>query len=137
MITLKINNVPTLFIKAFTAADVQSILHFVREAASGFTGTGNMVLFIDTPITAATVEAVGRLKSEEFRVIFRDHHGITGEPANDREKRVVAGTGKLVQLLGADCRITVRDLHPACSTLVSVGEFENAVAIIADPDADG
>ncbi len=31
----------------------------------------------------------------------------------------------------------MRRLHPACSTLVSVGEFEDAMAIIADPDADG
>jgi hypothetical protein len=31
----------------------------------------------------------------------------------------------------------VRSVHPACSTLVSVGEFASATAIIADPDADG
>ncbi len=137
MITLKINNIPTLFIKAFTAADVQIILDFVRNAAASFAGPGNTVLFIDTPITAATVEAVGRLKSEGFRVAFRDHHGIAGNPSNDRERKVVTAAAKLEQLLGEDCRITIRDLHPACSTLVSVGEFANAVAIIADPDADG
>lgn len=33
--------------------------------------------------------------------------------------------------------ITTRTLHPACSTLVQVGEFKDALAIVADPDADG
>ena len=69
--------------------------------------------------------------------MFRDHHGIDGEPTNEREARVVASTAKLTRLLGDDCCITVRRLHPACSTLVSVAEFADAVAIVADPDADG
>jgi len=112
-------------------------MKFVRQAATFYTGTGNRILFIDTPITPATVEAVENLKSENFQVVFRDHHGIEGNPSNNREKRVVEATAKLHQLLGADCHITVRRLHPACSTLVSTGEFADAVAIIADPDADG
>ena len=137
MITLTINGVPTLFIKAFNTSDVRAILSFVREAASCHKGSGNQVLFIDTPITPATIEAVAKLQAEPFKVVFRDQHGIDGAPSNDRERQVVAGTAKLQQLLGADCHITVRRLHPACSTLVSVGEFADAVAIIADPDADG
>ena len=136
-ISLKINNVPTLFIKAFTSADVQAIMEFVRKAAAFYSGTSNRILFIDTPITIATIEAAEKLKSERFRVVFRDHHGIDGEPTNNRERQVVVSTAKLQELLGTDCHITVRRLHPACSTLVSVGEFEDAVAIIADPDADG
>jgi hypothetical protein len=137
MIHLKINDIPVLFIKAFNSSDVQTIVEFVREAAGLYKGDSNRVLFIDTPITSATVEAVGRLKAEAFKVVFRDHHGIDGEPTNDRERRVVASTDKLQRLLGKDCHITIRRLHPACSTLVSVGEFTDAVAIIADPDADG
>ncbi len=137
MITLKINSVPTLFIKAFNGQDVRTIVEFVREAASFYAGSENTVLFIDTPITGATVEAVEKLKDEGFRVAFRDHHGIDGEPTNDREQKVVSATAKLHQLLGQDCKITVRRLHPACSTLVSPGEFKDAVAIIADPDPDG
>jgi hypothetical protein len=137
IITLKLNSVPALFIKAFTASDVRTVIDFVRDAAAFHRGAGRSVLFIDTPITSATVEAVEKLKFEGFQVIFRDHHGIDGEPSNDREKQVVAATAKLQQLLEGDCCITVRRLHPACSTLVSVGEFKDAVAIIADPDADG
>jgi len=138
MITLTINDVPTLFIKAFTGADVSTILEFVRRAANlSDRGGEPQVLFIDTPITRATVEAVEKLAEEGYQVIFRDHHGIDGEPANDREGQVVASTEKLRRLLGDDCLITVRRLHPACSTLVSAGEFASAVAIIADPDADG
>lgn len=137
MIKLTINNVPILFIKAFTADDVQTILQFVREASSFATDSEPTVLFIDTPITSATVEAVEKLKRERFRVVFRDHHYVDGEPRNDRERQVVAAATKLKNLLSGDCEITVRKLHPACSTLVKVGEFAHAAAIVADPDADG
>lgn len=137
MITLKINNVPALFIKAFTNADVEIILGFVRQAASLHKGPSTRVLFIDTPITSATVQAVEKLTFEGFSVFFRDHHGIDGEPTNDREKKVVDSTAKLRQLLGGNCVVTVRRLHPACSTLVFTGEFRDAIAIIADPDPDG
>lgn len=135
--SLKINSVPTLFIKAFSAADVQVILEFVRKAAKFHSGPDGKVLFIDTPITSATVESVEKLLAEGINVVFRDHHGIDGEPHNDRDKKVVAAAARLRALLGDDCLITVRRLHPACSTLVSVGEFHDAIAIIADPDADG
>lgn len=137
MISLEINKIPTLFIKAFDSADVRTIIEFVRKAASSYAGTSQRVLFIDTPITSATVEAVSRLQSERFRVVFRDHHGIDGEPLNDRERQVHQATDKLRRMLGEDCLITVRRLHPACSTLVGVGEFADAIAIIADPDPDG
>jgi hypothetical protein len=137
MITLKINKVPTLFIKAFTADDVQVIVNFVRSAVNHYRGASGEILFIDTPITSATVSTVEKLKAEGYRVVFRDHHGIDGEPSNNRESQVVAGTAKLKQLLGADCTIEIRRLHPACSTLVTEGEFRHAAAIIADPDADG
>lgn len=137
MLTLKINKVPTLFIKAFTNSDVHTIMNFVREAASFHKGTTRKVLFIDTPITPSTVEAVAKLNFEGYTVSFRDHHGIDGAPCNDREKQVVSGTARLQQMLGDNCTITVRRLHPACSTLVRAGEFADAVAIIADPDADG
>ncbi len=71
MIKLKINKVPVLFIKAFTAVDIESIMEFARQAASFYTGNGKTILFIDTPITAATVEAVEKLKLEGFRVVFQ------------------------------------------------------------------
>jgi hypothetical protein len=137
VITCNINDVPTLFIKGFKSIDVQTILQFVRRARGLSVSTSNIVLFIDTPVTLPTFEAVEKLVSEGFRVVFRDHHGIDGTPANDRERQVSSTISKLQRLLGDDCRITVRRLHPACSTLVEVGEFADAVAIIADPDADG
>ena len=94
-------------------------------------------IFIDTPITSATVDSVEKLKAEGYRVIFRDHHGIDGNPSNGRERKVVSATERLQHLLAEDCYVTIRRLHPACSTLVSAGEFKDALAIIADPDADG
>lgn len=137
MISIKLNGVPTLFIKAFNSIDVEDILEFVRDANAMKSQASDTVLFIDTPITAHTIEAVVKLKEEGYRVHFRDHHGIDGEPVNQRDVLVQQGTAKLTDLLGDDCTITVRRLHPACSTLVKAGEFEDAVAIIADPDPDG
>jgi hypothetical protein len=137
MISFKINRVPTLFIKAFSSGDVRTILEYVRDANALQNSSSNTVLFIDTPITAHTVEAVDKLKREGFRVVFRDHHGVDGEPANERDRQVKAAESKLGRILGNDCHITVRRLHPACSTLVTVGEFQDALAIIADPDPDG
>jgi hypothetical protein len=137
MISFKLNGVPTLFIKGFTSGDIETMLNFAREANAHNLTTNSTILFIDTPITAPTVEAVHKLKDEGFRVVFRDHHGIDGEPTNDRDRQVSMASAKLQQLLGYDCTITVRRKHPACSTLVTVGEFSDALAVIADPDPDG
>jgi hypothetical protein len=116
---------------------VQTILAFVLDASNNYAGKGNTILFIDTPITAALVESVEKTTQEGFRAVVRDHHGIEGDATNDREQQVKQNTQRLRALLKADCNITYRSLHPACSTLVSAGEFKDAVAIIADPDADG
>ncbi len=135
MFDFKIREVPVLFIQAFTTRDAQAILHFVRESSA--TRTTNRVLFVDTPMAPSTVQAVRLLQEDGFSVLFRDHHGLDGEPTNDNEKRVARDTEKLRAMLGENCVITVRRLHPGCSTLLSVGEFADAAAIIADPDADG
>jgi len=135
MFDLIIENVPVIFIQAFTDDDAQAILCFVREAASN--STSKVVLFIDTPVAPYTVRAVKMLKDEGYRVVFRDHHGLDAAPVSDNEKRVTRDVATLHSLLGEDCLITVRRLHPACSTLISVGEFATAAAIVADPDPDG
>ena len=137
MISLTINNVPVLFAQGFSREDSEIILDFVREANHLSTTYRNTVLFIDTPATTHLVDTVHHLKTEGVRVIFRDHHGVAGEPENVRDEQKQKACQKLEQLLGDDCVITFRDLHPACSTLVEVGEFADALAIIADPDADG
>ncbi|HEY9677860.1 MAG TPA: hypothetical protein V6C76_07610 [Drouetiella sp.] len=116
---------------------MRTILEFVRNADANSVARTRDVLFIDTPITGPTVEAVHKLRAEGYRVVYRDHHAVEGEPASDRDRQVINATEKLRQSLGADCVITTRTLHPACSTLVEVGEFKDALAIIADPDPDG
>lgn len=44
MITLTINKIPTLLLKAFTAADVETILEFVRSVSEFYTGETNSAL---------------------------------------------------------------------------------------------
>lgn len=137
MISFKINNVPTLFIRGYTPDDTDTILNFVdsvRQARGDDTGK---VLFIDTPATKPTVAAVKELKANGYRVIYRDHHGLENEPITEADRKKHSASLDLQRCLNDDCLITTRDLHPACSTLVDVGEFRDATAIIADPDADG
>jgi hypothetical protein len=83
------------------------------------------------------VAAVKELKANGYRVFFRDHHGLEHEPKSVAERKKFAASAELKRHLKDDCVITTRALHPACSSLVDVGEFQDAVAIIADPDADG
>jgi hypothetical protein len=137
LISLTLNNVPILFIKGYTTDDTQTIIDFVYRARQPKGDSTNLVLFIDTPATAPTVEAVKKLKAYGYKVVFRDHHGLDGEPTNDGEQKKKVAAAELHKHLGDDCTITTRALHPACSTLVTAGEFSEAVAIIADPDADG
>ena len=137
LISFTLNNVPTLFIQGFTAEDVQTILDFARRSSAMRSHHSNTILFIDTPPTVRTVEAIHKLTDEGYRVVFRDHHGCDGEPADEGDRQRIKAAAKLEKLLGNDCTISVRSIHPACSTLVSVGEFESATAIVADPDADG
>ena len=137
MISLVINEIPTLFIQAFSREDVECILEFVRDANANSTTFKSTVLFIDTPASEYLVEAIKHLKTEDFKVVFRDHHGVRGNPDNVRDEKKQKAAEKLMEVLKDDCLVTYRDVHPACSTLVEVGEFKNALAIIADPDADG
>ncbi len=137
MISFKINQVPVLFIRGFTPTDVQTIIDFVRNADNAKKVRSDLVLFIDTPENVRILEAVQKLQAEGYRVIFRDHHELEDPPSTESDRKKIICVAKLRQLLGDDCRITNRRLHPACSTLVQIGEFKDALAIIADPDADG
>jgi hypothetical protein len=137
MISFKINNVPTLFIRGYTPDDTDTILNFVHQSCEPHREDDSRVLFIDTPATKPTVEAVKELKARGYRVIFRDHHGLDHEPNTEAERKKHSACLEIKRALGNDCVITTRELHPACSTLVEIGEFKNAGAIIADPDADG
>jgi len=137
MISFKINNVPTLFIRGYTADDTDTMLDFVHAGRTCEHDIAGVVLFIDTPATSPTVAAVRELKSSGYRVVFRDHHGLDHVATTESERKRHQAGRELERCLGEDCLITTRAAHPACSTLVEVGEFRDAIAIIADPDADG
>ncbi len=137
MLSFKINSVPTLFIRGYTPEDTDTILQFVHSSREPGGDSVGKVLFIDTPATKPTVAAVRELKALGYRVFFRDHHGLEREPLTESDQKKHSASLELQRCLGDDCLITTRALHPACSTLVSVGEFKDATAIIADPDADG
>ena len=87
MIAFPINNVPTLFAQAFCREDVETIVEFVLDADSLSKTKKETVLFIDTPASPLMVEAILHLKTEGFRVVYRDHHGVSGEALNVRDQQ--------------------------------------------------
>ncbi len=137
MFKLQIGNTPVIFVKAFKDEDRESILEFVRAQAE--VSENRKVLFIDTPATPRLVQAIETLHEEGIEIHVRDHHGLAPDalPTNSRELETVDATTRLAEILGQRSVISYRDAHPACSELVNVGEFSDALCIVADPDADG
>lgn len=133
-VTASLNGVPVIFIKAFSTGDAGTIVEFVRRWAGD---GGGRVLFVDTPATTNLVAAVRSLVEDGFDVVFRDHHGLEGEPTDDRQRAQARAALELKELLGEKATTARRSAHPACSSLVDIGEFGDCAAIVADPDPDG
>jgi hypothetical protein len=131
MFLINIAQTPGLFSKFFNVNDADAVL----SAISRFEPT--RVIFIDTPATPVMRSLVEALLGRGIMVIVRDHHGVVN-PRNPREVEIAESAGKVRELLGANALISNRAAHPACSTLVQVGEFVGeGTVIVADPDPDG
>lgn len=98
------------------------------------------VLFIDTPPTPVLFETIQLLRRVDYAdLLLRDHHDVDGPPKNPGEQETRQAADTLRALLGDKATISNRTAHPACSLLVSPGEFagDDMVTVIADPDPDG
>ncbi len=128
-IKIKINGTPVVMTKFFAEADVNSVLSLVPEDA-------RRVLFVDTPSTEHLHRLICELRGRGIEVIVRDHHDVIGEPVNEREVAIHLAADAIREA-ASDAVISTRQEHPACSTLVEIGEFADVDLVVTDPDPDG
>ena len=93
------------------------------EVNSASPVSGRRVVIIDHPPTQGLVPLIRALEGEGAEVYLRDHHAD-----GDRDRAIVS---RCREILGDRAVVTTRVEHPACSTLVAVGEFCDDI-IIAD-----
>ena len=127
MIKLIIKNIPVLMTKFFSTESVTSVVEAMTNAQK--------VLFVDTPSTEHLANCITELQAKCVECIVRDHHNVL-DPQNPREE-AIKEAAELVRNLADDAIISTRDENPACSLLMSAGEFTGVDAIVADPDPDG
>ena len=116
---------PVVLAKAFKAEEGVALS---AEIAGAFALADKKVVIIDHPPTAGLVPLIEGLMAAGAEVSLRDHHGDS-----DRDGQTVA---RCRELLSDGAVISTRALHPACATLVRVGEFRDCI-IVADADQDG
>lgn len=130
MFAFTIKKTPAVFSKFFAVADREAILGTVPTET-------RRVVFIDTPSTQHLVDTIGELVSRGIEVVVRDHHDVPN-PRNPREQEIADAAARIRELVGSNATISDRATHPACSTLIDVGEFAGeGTVIVADPDPDG
>jgi vacuolar-type H+-ATPase subunit F/Vma7 len=130
MIRFSINSVAVLMVKFFAVADKDSVLGTIVDGIK-------RVVFIDTPATSHLVATLESLISKGVEVIVRDHHDVPN-PRNPREQEIAAAASRVRELVGANALISNRQVNPACSSLIEVGQFASeGTVIVADPDLDG
>jgi hypothetical protein len=130
MFALKIAAQLVVCSKFFSAADRDSVLTVIPE------GT-RRVVFIDTPATVELAPTIEALLERGIEVHVRDHHDEPN-PANPRAEQIKAAAQRIRDLVGGNAIISDRERNPACSSLMTAGEFlgEGTVLVI-DPDPDG
>ncbi|MFH1739131.1 MAG: hypothetical protein ABIH23_08990 [bacterium] len=122
MFQIKINTVPVVFSKFFSANDTTAVLEALPADAK-------KVLFVDTGATPDLAATIQSLVEKGISVTIRDHH--KGEGRNPEAADTIE------QILGDNAKIVDRKTAPGCAILIELGEFSDADVIIADPDYDG
>ncbi len=130
MFSLNIGDRPVLFSKFFAASDREAVLAAIPMAA-------RRVVFLDTAATGELVATVATLRERDVEVVVRDHHDAPAR-SNPREVAIADAAARVRELCGDRAVISDRKSHPACSTLVEIGEFVGeGTIVVADNDPDG
>lgn len=130
MVKIVIGIIQVLFAKFFASSDVEKVLVAVPEGTK-------RVVFIDTPSTPSLVTLIEVLFSKGIEVFVRDHHNVLS-PRNPREEEIAAAVKEVREMVGENAIISDRVAHPACSSLIEAGQFnQEGTVIVADPDLDG
>ncbi len=111
--------------KSFKAEDGQTL---AAEINNVMPVAGKRVVIIDHPPTQGLIPLIEALSELGAEVHLRDHHADS-----DRDGATVA---RCREILGDRAVIVTRAEHPACSTLVDLGEFRDDI-VVADADQDG
>lgn len=98
------------------------------QVSSAVALEGRRVVIIDHPPTAGLLPLIDGLEAAGAVVHLRDHHAD-----GDRDGATVTA---VCERLGDRAVVRTRAEHPACSSLLEVGEFADAI-VVADADQDG
>lgn len=125
MFQISINNTKIVFSKFFAQADAEAVRPHL----------GEQVACLDTPPTAAFANLVQTLVGAGVKVVVRDHHDAPNA-RTPREQDIQVAAARVRSIASTESIISDRATHPACSSLVALGEFAGWT-ILADPDPDG
>ncbi|MBU0661604.1 hypothetical protein KKG22_05535 [Patescibacteria group bacterium] len=130
MFQIKISDSNVLFSKFFSPSDRETVLTELAALEA------RQVVFIDTPATEQLVATAEALVADGVNVVVRDHHDELA-PSNPRAQSIADAASRLREV-ASDAIISSRAEHPACSTLITSGEFNaEGTVIVADSDLDG
>lgn len=130
MFSLNVRGILVLASGFFKGIDREGVLAAIPQ------GT-RRVVFIDTPAKVELVATIETLVSRGIEVVVRDHHDEPS-PKNSRGEEIRSSAQRVRDLVGANATISHRGAHPACSSLIQVGEFaEEGTILVIDPDLDG
>lgn len=127
MIKIEIAGKTVVMGKFFGQADKTAAIEGIGDVQS--------ILFVDTPSTNVLAETIAELQGKGIEMVIRDHHDEPN-PRNERGEQIRDAAIKVRNLV-SDTVISTREAHPACSLLMTAGEFDSVDAVVADPDPDG
>lgn len=130
VVTLRISGTLVFMTRLFLDRDCTVVLAAIPEGTQ-------RVVFIDTPPTPKLVAVIEALLERGIDVLVRDHHDESS-PTNHQARQIAGAAGRIRELIGSNAVISNRKCHPACSSLIEVGESAGeGMVIVADPDLDG
>lgn len=132
---ITISGISVFLSKFFSDADIAALKEFLTAT------NAEVAVFIDTPPTIKLPTAIQVALDMGIEVVVRDHHDVTDEELAKGGRAVEIRTAAdAVRTLVPGAVISNREISPACSSLVEIGEFTNyieRVVLVIDPDADG
>ena len=138
-VSITIANVPVLFITLLEEVHCNIALSFVRKWKRD-----GPVLFLGHYPLDNVVRTIQKLKDEGFHVLARSNHDVSEDDQPDQppspiqeslRSYVREGAQQIRKILKDDARISNPRLHPACADLLKIGEFKDAMCIVAESNA--
>jgi hypothetical protein len=136
MFVLQIGPIWVVFLKFLKEDDRIAAEMFVGVATQNRKMRGT-VLLLDIPPTLSLFRFLQPLVADRHRVVLRCNKDVDGNPMNERQHQTRYAAEKIRRLLREGATISNSSAHPACSLMIAVGEFADAMVVIAHPNAGG